>query len=677
MAPSLYRAAALCLGTVVLGAASVAAPSPAAAAPFTLTCTQSGADAAAPYSVSVYDEMFAGAAGGCGGVLTIPEGVTQIHGRAFLATGATSNPHITSIVFPSTLLYIQSGGLAGLTGITALTFPANVLSFANQSLAGMTSLQTLRIEGSTTSTTNVSDYALRFDSVDLSIGNGNVTFGGIAMNDATIETLDLGTGSGAIAFGVQSFYGQQLSSLTLPARVTSIGDRAFGNMANLTEVDFGATTPGLTSIHANAFQGTGITSVRYCGGNTDLDDYLTASLPNANVFCSTTQVPEVPTIVSTSAGNGSVVVTAAPGAANTGRALSNYAVQYSADGTTWTTYTRSPASTSATITVPSLANGTAYEFRVAAVSRAGTSAYSAASAAVTPVAPVTSTPRDPGPEEPAPTPAASASELPAPTPAASASELPAVPPAAVLIPEPVSAGEGIVVVDGRTTKLVVKSTNGNTWQVVGEDFSLDVAPQGMTGRLEGSFTARAGERVLVSGEGFAPESLIAAYLPGALSAALGEARVGPDGTFNVEALIPLTLQPGQYVFQVNGLATASSVRSINLGMQLLPAMTKPKMAKSITVPFIPHTANVTKSGRQALLAWVKRNGKAASTAIIVSRLATRATAAQVPLALARARAVTELMRGHDLNVPLRFAKGFRRVQNLKLTSGVVVWLRGT
>jgi hypothetical protein len=250
-------------------------------------------------------------------------------------------------------------------------------------------------------------------------------------------------------------------------------------------------------------------------------------------------------------------------------------------------------------------------------------------------------------------------------------------PAAVLIPEPVSAGGGIVVVDGRTTNLVVKSANGNTWQIVGEDFSLDVAPQGMTGRLEGSFTARAGERVLVSGEGFAPESLIAAYLPGASSAALGEARVGPDGIFSVEALIPLTLQPGQYVFQVNGLATASSVRSINLGMQLLPAMTKAKMAKSITVPFIPYTANVTKSGQQALLAWVKRNGKAAGTAVIVSRLATRATAAQVPLALARAKAVRELMRGHELNVPLRFAKGFRRVQNLKLTSGVVVWLRGT
>jgi hypothetical protein len=672
---SLVRAVLGSIGAVALVAATISVPAPAAAAPFTLTCTQTLGDATTPYSVSVNDEMFAGAAGGCGGVLTIPEGVTQIHGRAFLATLATSNPHITSIVFPSTLLYIQSVGLADLTGVTSLTFPANVVSFANQSLAGMTSLQTLRIEGSTSSTTYVSDYAFRFDTVDLSIGNGSVTFNWLAMNDATIETLDLGTGVGAISFGVQSFYGQQLSSLTLPARVTTIDDRAFGNMANLSEVDFGATTPGLTSIHANAFLGTDITSVRYCGGNAVLDAYLTASLPNADVFCSTTQVPEAPTLASTSAGNGSVTVTATPGAANTGRALSNYAVQYSSDGTTWTAYTRSPASTSTTITVPSLTNGTPYQFRVAAISLAGTSTYSAASTAVIPVAPVTPTPSDSGSDGSTPTPTLTAT--PTPTPTASASEVPAAAPAAVVIPEPVSAGEGLVVVDGRAAKLVVKSAAGNIWQVVGEDFSLDVAPQGLAGRLEGSFTARAGERVRVTGEGFAPSSLIAAYVPGALSASLGEARVAADGTFDVEALIPDSLAPGQYVFQVNGLATQTWVRSVNLGMMLLPSVRSATKARSLNVAFRPATSALTAAGVRALSSFARSSMASTSSALIVPRVGTKASAAEVSLARARAASVARALRAQGFSLPIRIGTGARRVENLRVPTGAVVWMRGT
>jgi hypothetical protein len=221
--------------------------------------------------------------------------------------------------------------------------------------------------------------------VDLSVGNGSVTFNATAMNDATIRTLHIDdTGSGSVSFWTESFKNQPLTSLTLPPRVTSIGDRAFSNNVSLTEVDFGPSTPGLTSIHANAFQSTPIGSVRYCGGNSVLDAYLAASLPNADVFCSPTQVPEAPTIASTSVGDSSVSITATPGAANSGRALSNYAVQYSTDGSSWTTYTRSPASTNPSITVPGLANGTAYDFRVAAVSPAGTSAYSAPATSVTP-----------------------------------------------------------------------------------------------------------------------------------------------------------------------------------------------------------------------------------------------------------------------------------------------------
>lgn len=384
--PVLTRVALGWLGALAAIAATLWAPSPAAAAgTFTLTCTQTGGDTTTPYSITVDSVVNHNEASGCGGVATIPEGVTSLEWRPFTQDDTATNPHITSIVFPSTLTTIGIVGLQNLTGVTSLTIPASVTNFSSQAMPGMTGLSTLRIEGSSTTTTTVGYYALQWATIDLHVGNGSVTFNSTAMNDATIQSLTIDdTGSGSVSFGPESFKNQPLTSLTVPPRVTSIGDRAFSNNASLTEVDFGATTPGLTSIHADAFQNTPIASVRYCGGNTVLDAYLTASLPNADVFCSPTQVPSTPTIASTSVGDSSVTITATPGAANDGRALSNYAVQYSPDGNTWTTYTRTPASTNPSITVPSLTNGTGYQFKVAAVSLAGASSYSTPSASVTP-----------------------------------------------------------------------------------------------------------------------------------------------------------------------------------------------------------------------------------------------------------------------------------------------------
>jgi hypothetical protein len=82
-------------------------------------------------------------------------------------------------------------------------------------------------------------------------------------------------------------------------------------------------------------------------------------------------------------GNAQVALTWSAPSSNGGDAVSDYVVQYSSDGTTWTTFTDSVSST-ASCTVTGLANGTAYTFRVAAVNAAGTGQYSVVSAAVTP-----------------------------------------------------------------------------------------------------------------------------------------------------------------------------------------------------------------------------------------------------------------------------------------------------
>ena len=66
-------------------------------------------------------------------------------------------------------------------------------------------------------------------------------------------------------------------------------------------------------------------------------------------------------------------------------ALNDYAIQYSSDsGSNWTTFSDG-VSTSTSVTVTGLTNGTAYVFRVAAVNTIGTSAYSTVSNSVTPL----------------------------------------------------------------------------------------------------------------------------------------------------------------------------------------------------------------------------------------------------------------------------------------------------
>lgn len=87
--------------------------------------------------------------------------------------------------------------------------------------------------------------------------------------------------------------------------------------------------------------------------------------------------PGIPTITSTASKSVAISWTA-PSSAG-GAAISDYTVQYSTDGSSWTTFVRG-ASTSTSVTVTGLTNGTPYVFRVTAVNSYGSGSASAASA---------------------------------------------------------------------------------------------------------------------------------------------------------------------------------------------------------------------------------------------------------------------------------------------------------
>jgi len=96
-------------------------------------------------------------------------------------------------------------------------------------------------------------------------------------------------------------------------------------------------------------------------------------------------VPLAPTSVTGTSGDGLSLVRWAAPADTGGSAIIDYVIQYSSNsGSTWATFSDG-SSTNTQTTVNGLTNGTAYLFRVAAVSSVGTGNYSTAGAAVTPV----------------------------------------------------------------------------------------------------------------------------------------------------------------------------------------------------------------------------------------------------------------------------------------------------
>jgi hypothetical protein len=91
-----------------------------------------------------------------------------------------------------------------------------------------------------------------------------------------------------------------------------------------------------------------------------------------------------PTSVTAAGGNSQATVSWTAPAETGGYAITDYVVQYSSNnGSSWTTFADG-TSTDTSAVVTSLTNGTAYMFRVAAVTATGTGPYSSASDSVTP-----------------------------------------------------------------------------------------------------------------------------------------------------------------------------------------------------------------------------------------------------------------------------------------------------
>jgi subtilisin family serine protease len=102
--------------------------------------------------------------------------------------------------------------------------------------------------------------------------------------------------------------------------------------------------------------------------------------------------PSAPSGLTAVAGNSQVQLSWSAPSFDGGAAVSDYVVQYSTDGTTWTTFDDG-VSVSRSATVPNLVNGVTHTFRVAASNSVGTGATSTAVSAVPLIPGVSTAPR--------------------------------------------------------------------------------------------------------------------------------------------------------------------------------------------------------------------------------------------------------------------------------------------
>jgi len=139
--------------------------------------------------------------------------------------------------------------------------------------------------------------------------------------------------------------------------------------------DLAYSTEYYVLIDATAFDDASTNS--YAG----ISDTTTLSFTSATVAGAPTAL-----VSSLPGAAGEIALTWTAPSSNGGTAITDYIVEYSTDGTTWTTFSDGGSST-ASATVTGLANSTVYTFRVSAVNAAGTGTASATTNATTATVP--------------------------------------------------------------------------------------------------------------------------------------------------------------------------------------------------------------------------------------------------------------------------------------------------
>jgi hypothetical protein len=318
---------------------------------------------------------------GCSDSVVIPSEingltVTRIAGYAFRFP-TSGNPAMTSVVIPDTVTTIDEWAFS-FNSLTSLEIPSSVTSIA-KSVFESNDLASVMFLGDAPASSSYTFYD------NPSLTEINVAFGATGFSDTYLglpvvrfKTVpDAPTGVSA-AIG----NGQAVVSWTTPAN--DGGDPITGYTVTSSPAGGTCSTVVGVSLDANSCLVIGLTNgtaytftvvARNLRGSSISSEDSSAVTPAT--------VPDEPTGVSATPGNGQAVVSWTAPVDNGGAAITGYTVTSSPAGGTCTTVVGISLNANSCV-VTGLTNGTAYTFTVAARNLQGTSTSSEESSAVTP-----------------------------------------------------------------------------------------------------------------------------------------------------------------------------------------------------------------------------------------------------------------------------------------------------
>ena len=270
------------------------------------------------------------------------------------------------------------------------------------------------------------------------------------------------------------------------------------------------------------------------------------------------------------------------------------------------------------------------------------------------------TPAPPGPPppepEPTPTPTPTATPIATPTATPTTSNLdpitqeqnPRVPVGGVPL------GGSVLLVDGQPAPVIVRPDaprNPTGLDVEGPGFTMRLVgrttndrPLGLT--PDGALILEQDRTAFTQGTGFQTNSQVFLYL---LSAPrfLGTVATDATGAFQGSVPLPLDIPAGRHTLQANGFTPDGVVRSLSLGVQVIPnSSAQARLGKAnATVFFAPLSAALDSTARRALDALVKGR-KASIQRVVVDGYvqASDTTLNDLPLSRARANAVADYLK---------------------------------
>lgn len=220
--------------------------------------------------------------------ITIPEGVTSIGARAFqsasaltsitIPEGVTSVAEYTfsdaaaleSVTLPSSITSIGEAAFFGTTALTSIEIPSGVTSLGALAFFGSTSLTSITLPSSVASIGEMA-FAEMDALAAFSVASGSANYSAIdgVLLDETATSLILYPGArpgssyvipdSVTSIGAYAFVYSELTSVTMPAGLTIIGNNAFEGAAALTSI---VIPEGVTSMGEKTFKdATALTSV--------------------------------------------------------------------------------------------------------------------------------------------------------------------------------------------------------------------------------------------------------------------------------------------------------------------------------------------------------------------------------------------------------------------------------